>query len=132
VTTPYQAAEGLAGAVSNVVRCTPHRTSSVNPPCAMVVRKEFDPRLVMSDRKAVYQFDVVVFANASTDRPPHKKLEAFAAVEGNDSIRAAVEDDTNWSVDIDYAAVTLIGEVALITYANEEYWVLPISVEVCF
>jgi hypothetical protein len=130
--TPYEAAEGLAGAVSTVVRCTPHRTSSVNPPCAMVVRKEFDPRLVISDRTAAYQFEVVAFANASSDRPPHKKLETFAAVEGNDSIRAAIENDANWSVDVDYAAVTLIGEVSLITYANEEYWVLPISVEVVF
>lgn len=100
----------------------------VNPPVVKVARPGYDPRLVHSGTKARYLFRLNAYWQRGAGDSGEAALDALAPL-----LVAAVQDDTtNWTtVDVDYAQVTQVGEVAVVQWLDSaEYFVLPFDVEV--
>lgn len=123
---------GLADAVKNGagLRCTPYMVSDVNPPCAMVDRRAMDPRLVLDPSKSAYPFRVVVFAGNISGTAAQKAIDKYCATTGAESVKAAIEDGDNWSAQVDYAQVVLIGDSQERTVGANTYLTVEIDVEV--
>ncbi len=110
----------------------PAGDKAIASPLAVVTRRAFDPRLVFSDRKAVYLFTVTVYADRASERSAQKLLDGYCELAGTGSVRAAIEDGDNWSVTVDYAEVTQIGEVGAVSINEADYLAVPFDVEVCW
>ena len=101
-------------------------------PIAVVSRRAFDPRLVFAQSKAAYLFTVTVYVDRTDERAAQRALDTLTEISGSGSIVAAIQNGTLWSVSVDYAAVTQIGEVQAVAIAESNYLAVPIDVEVVF
>jgi hypothetical protein len=96
-----------------------------------VFRPEFDPRIVFGGGKMQLTFRCVAYAKRIDSTASEEALDALAELTGDGSFIAAVQTSANWSVTVDYAVVTNVGETAL-TAAGDgvEYLACPFDVEV--
>ena len=101
-------------------------------PIAIVSRRAFDPRLVFAQSKAAYLFTVTVYVDRTDERAAQRALDTLTEISGSGSIVAAIQNGALWSVSVDYAAVTQIGEVQAVAIAESNYLAVPIDVEVVF
>ena len=121
----------LAITTGTGLRALGYIDEQVNPPMVMVYTMPFDPRLTTggSPERSV-QMGARVFVRAINARSAQADLRGYMEQSGSGSIRAAIEDDTNWSVTVDYAEVTQIGQPFEYETANEMYWAVDFSVDV--
>jgi len=104
----------------------------VNAPEAHVLTQPFDPRLVFDSPKSAYQLGVRVMVQRTNLRTAYQDLRNFMEPTGATSIRAAIEDEDNWQVDIDYAVVTNISQPFELELAGTVYMAVGFDVEVCW
>lgn len=123
--------ETLSDAVrSTGLACSGKLSDVVTAPCARVFRKEFDPRMVFSEGKSEYQFGIIVFTSRASPETSMNLLDLCAEVSGAQSITAAVQDEGNWSFDLDYVQVTRIGGESIMEVAGVQYLTIDFDVEV--
>lgn len=134
MTTIQQAREGLAAAVTNGtgLRALAYESDTVNAPCAWVLRREMDPRLVLGGTKQQYNLTVRLFMPRTAERSNLLQIDEFCAMSGDKSIRSAVEDGDNWTDGlVDYVSVVSVGptnEAAL--DSGERFLTVDFDVEV--
>jgi len=125
--------EALALAVQTGagLRALGYIDDQVSPPQAQVYTLPFDPRLTTggSPSRSV-QMGVRVFVRRTNMRTAQLELRNYMEQSGDLSIKAAIEDDTNWSETVHYAEVTEIGQPFEYETANEIYWAVDFSVDV--
>ena len=115
------------------LRSAPMWQDTFTAPIAIITRREFDPRLVFTANKAVYQFTVTIYADRTNERTAQVLLDDYCELSGAGSVVAAIQDEDNWlSVTIDYVQVTRIGEVSATSQGESNYLTVPIDVEVVF
>lgn len=96
-----------------------------------VFRPEFDPRVVFGGGKMQLTFRCVAYAKRIDSKFSEESLDALAELSGSGSFIAAVSNSENWDVDVDYAQVVLVGEVAVSNWGDgTEYLACPFDVEV--
>lgn len=101
-------------------------------PIAVVSRRPFDPRMVLQQAKAAYQFTVTIYADRTDERAAQRKLDAYCELSGSTSVLAAIQDGSLWSEDVDYAQVTQIGDVQAVIIGESNYLAVEMAVEVVF
>lgn len=101
-------------------------------PIAIVSRRPFDPRMVLQQAKAAYQFTVTIYADRTDERAAQRKLDAYCELSGSTSVLAAIQDGSLWSEDVDYAQVTQIGDVQAVIIGESNYLAVEMAVEVVF
>jgi hypothetical protein len=104
---------------------------SVDTRTIKVFRPEFDPRVVFGGSKMQLTFRCVAYTKRIDSSASEEAIDALAELSGAGSFIVAVQDSTNWNVTVDYAVVTLVGEVG-VTVAGDgvEYLACPFDVEV--
>jgi hypothetical protein len=115
----------------STVRCAAY-VGPVNPPCAFVMRRERDPRMVMDAGKANYPFAIVVFASRANDRSAQVTLDALFEQSGSGSIKQALESDSTLGALVDYGQVTRIGGEEIAEVSGVEYVTTTVDFEVVF
>lgn len=103
---------------------------AINPPIVHIVPLAFDPRLVFSQAKNAYPFQLRVYVARAPADQNQALLDGYREVSGATSITAAVQNGANWAVTVDYASVTQIGPVGVADISGVPYLYLEIDVEV--
>lgn len=111
MTTRADVRAALASAVSTVVSCRPYQSRTILAASADVGIGAFDPRLVLGGSKTSYPFKVNLYVDGNNEELAQKTLERWTATSGTGSVVAAIEDESNWLVDVDYAQVTNISAI---------------------
>lgn len=101
-------------------------------PIAVVSRRPFDPRMVLQQHKAAYQFTVTIYVDRTDERAAQRALDTYCEVSGANSVIAAIQNGSNWSVTVDYAQVTQVGDVQPVIVGESNYLIVPLDVEVVF
>jgi hypothetical protein len=124
-------------------------------PIAVVTRRPFDPRMIFSQAKATYAFTVTIYADRTDERAAQLALDNWCEIRSIDlvaetdaqldaeddddllveesaSVIEAIQNGANWSVTVDYAQVTQIGEVQAVIIGESNYLAVPLDVEVVF
>ena len=104
--------------------------SGVNPPQLVVTRSAFDPRMVFSGGKCEHTFKVTAYVTRDATVQSEKALDELAEPSGAGSLIAVVQTSSNWSVTIDYAAVTNVGEVVVVQFATDGAFYLACPFEI--
>lgn len=127
--------QGLADAVSVVLRCDPFESDKLNVPCAQVVAPAYDPRLVFTGTKQVYPFKVRVYGSRTIPEATFEAMCAYRDAAGVKSLVAAIQNGDNWTDGVaDYAQVQLVGEfqsVEIPAGSGSWYLAFELDVEVC-
>lgn len=96
-----------------------------------VTRPEFDPRNVFGGGKMMLTFRCVAYAKRIDSAFSEEALDALAELTGAGSFIAAVSNSSNWSITVDYAQVTNVGEVSAASSGDgAEFLACPFDVEV--
>ena len=96
-----------------------------------VFRPEFDPRMVFGSSSVAITFRCVAYAKRIDSVFSEQALDALAELSGDGSFIAAVADEANWSITVDYAQVVNVGEVSVAQWGDgTEYLACPFDVEV--
>lgn len=132
MTTIAEVRPALADALAQIPgwRVTPYVGAAINAPMLKVSRPAFDPRMVFGQAKAKRSFTVTAYVTMGAIEHGEQLLDALCELTGETSLIAAVQDGANWSVDVDYAVVTNVGEVTAAEIAGAEYLVCPFEIEV--
>jgi hypothetical protein len=98
----------------------------------VVARPEFDPRMVMSGAKCQHTFTLTAYASRAASELSEESLDALCELSGTGSLIAAVQDELNWTVTVDYAQVVRCGEVYVATFGGgtTEFLACSFDVEV--
>jgi hypothetical protein len=134
MTTVTDVRQALADAITNAtgLRSAPLAQDTMVAPIAVVTRQAFDPRMILSNVKSTYAFTVTVFVDRTNERAAQTLLDQYCELTGELSVVAAITDGDNWTVDVDYAQVTQIGEVQAVAIAESQYLAVALDVEVVF
>lgn len=134
MTTLAEARDGLAQAIEagTGLRMYAYRGDNINVPCGFVTSGEFDPHMVLgAGREAIYPFTVTIYVGRVAEVAGQKALDELREPVGG--ITAAVEDETNWPVTVDYAKVVSVGaNDGETTIADDVYLTCNFEIEVCF
>lgn len=104
---------------------------SVNAPVIKVFRPSFDPRVVFGGGKMMLTFQCVAYAKRVDAVASETALDVLAELSGTGSFIAAVQLSSNWTVTVDYAVVSEVGQVAVAVWGDGvEYLACPFDVEV--
>ena len=101
-------------------------------PIAVVSRRPFDPRMVLQQAKAAYQFTVTIYVDRTDERAAQRALDTYCELSGTGSVIAAIQTGSNWSVTVDYAQVTQVGDVTPVVAGESNYLIVQLDVEVVF
>lgn len=120
--------EALAAAVETAgIRCDPYVVDQVNAPCAMVDRRQMDPRYVFGSTPTVYRFRLICYFNRTDLRSSQQDMDEFCDVTGDRSIVAAIQDGDHWPDDLIHTVSvvaisdTFEREVAGVTYLTVDF-----------
>lgn len=105
---------------------------SIEAPCAHVVPLDFDPRMVLGESKAEYQFQIRIYAARAAAQQNQILLDGYREVSGPTSVTAAVQGNSTLNAVVDYSQVSRIGEVSVVEISGVPYLYLEIDLEVCF
>jgi hypothetical protein len=126
-----RAAAAAAVDALSTVRCSAY-VGPINPPCAFVMRRERDPRMVLDAGKSSHPFAIVVFASRANDRTAQTAVDALCEQSGSGSIKAALEGDATLGALVDYGQVTRIGGEEIAEVSGVEYVTTTVDFEVVF
>lgn len=131
--TVNEVCDALAEAVGAVpgLRTLGFADDQINPPQAHVFTRDFDPRFTMGGSASrPVMLGVRVFVRAVDPRSAQKALRSYMEQSGSTSVRAAIEDDANWTQTVHFAEVTNIGQPFIHESVNESFWAIDFDVEV--
>lgn len=122
----------IAHAVVNsaAVRAIGFVPDAIPAPCATVTWREMDPRLVLSEAKSAYSLLVRLWVPRTSERAGQDWLDDACEVSGATSVIAAIQTGSNWTQTIDYAVVTLIGEVEERAKGDDVFLTVDLDVEI--
>lgn len=102
----------LASACSEVtgLRAKGWIDDNINPPEAHVFTLEHDPRMVFTSPIRTFPMGVQVMVARADPRAGQKALRGFMEPSGSTSVRAALEDSSNWPSGVHDVTVTRIGQ----------------------
>lgn len=126
---------GLATAVSTIVDCSTYKRDQINPPCADVTPGEWDPRFVMGEGRTARPLIVTVYAGRTDEAEAQEALDSYVEMTGDTSLIAAIQDEDNAmnnGTTADYAVVTDVSELLVVTIGAIDYIAIRLTVEVCF
>lgn len=109
------------------IRCSPYVLDVVNAPCAMVDRRQMDPRYVFGGTTTVYRFRLLCYFSRTDLRSAQTLMDECCDVTGDRSITAAVQDEANWpdglihTVSVVSVGDTYEREVAGVAYLTVEF-----------
>lgn len=105
---------------------------SVDAPMVKVSRPAFDPRLVFGGGKYRVTFRCTAYVKRIETDLNEALLDSLCELTGAGSFIAAVQDEGNWSITVDYATVTNVGETFVTAFGADtaEYLACPFDVEV--
>ena len=134
MTTIAEVRDSLAETITKGagLRSYPYLTSSIQHPCCHVRLGEYDPRYVLGKSRAEYMFRVTVFVGPASERSAQIRCDRLREASGEGSLVAAIEDESLWVADVDYAAVVSVGEPDEVVVAEETLMMFDLSVEVVF
>lgn len=101
-------------------------------PIAVVSRRPFDPRMVLSQASAAYQFTVTIYVDRTDERAAQRALDGYCELSGTTSVLAAIQNGSLWTKDVDYAQVVQIGDVVPVVVGESNYLIVQLDVEVVF
>lgn len=131
MTTIADVRQSIAQCVETTgLRCSAYITDQRNPPCAQVLRKEYDPRFVFSAAKTTYLFTVLVFAARAAEVVSAKQLDGYGEPDGVGSLTAAIQNSDNWDVTVDFAQVIQVGAETVMEIGGQQFLVVELDVEV--
>lgn len=127
-----EACDALASVLSSIggLRALGYADDTIMPPQAQVFTREFDPRMVFGNSKRTFLLGVRVFVRRTDARSAQKSLRALMEPTGPTSITATIENEDLWSVTIDYAEVTSVGQPFEVETPTEIYWAVDFDVDV--
>lgn len=126
VRTALAAAVEVAG-----IRCSPYVTDSVQPPCAMVDRRQMDPRFVFQSTTTVHRLRLICFFARTDLRSAQLDMDEFCDVTGDRSIVAAIQDGDNWPDDLIHTvSVVAVGDTFEREIAGVAYLAVEFDIEV--
>ncbi len=109
----------------------PYFKGTVVAGCGYVLRREFDPRMVFGQTKVVYPYLVRFFFNGSAEASAQQEIDTLCDIAGYGSFLAAVQDEANWPDDlVDYAQVTLVGDIGETSIGGADYLTVDFDIEV--
>lgn len=126
----------VADAVATIdgLRATPLVADKVNGPQAVVMRKEFVYDDVLNGAGEfgahTYQFGITVYVARTNERGAQDLLDEYAEPSGDNSIKAAVETDTDLLALVDWVDVTEVGEIRISTIGQIDYLIEEFTVQV--
>ncbi len=126
-----RAAAAAAVTATGAVRCSPY-FKITGTPCAYIVRRERDPRMVLDAGKAEYRFSVIVLQSRADDLASLKRVDALTEQSGNGSIKYRLESDSTLGALVDYGQVSNIGGEEVAEISGVEYIVSTVDFEVVF
>lgn len=121
----------IAGTISGW-RASEYVGDSITGQMIKVFRPAFDPRMVFGNAKTMCTFRCVAYAPRVDADRGEKAIDALAEQTGSGSFIAKVQDGANWSISVDYAVVTQVGETGITQFGTDtaEYLACPFDVEV--
>jgi hypothetical protein len=124
--------EALAAAVEVAgIRCSPYVSDSVQAPCAMVDRRQMDPRYVFQAATTVYRFRLICYFNRTDPRSSQMDMDEFCDVTGDRSIVAAIQDGDNWPDNLIHTvSVVNVGDTFEREIAGVAYLAVEFDIEV--
>ena len=136
MTTIDDVRETIATAASTIDgwRASAYVGDQINPPQIKVTMPAFDPRMVFGQSRVTYTFRCFAYYTRAAGDSGERALDELAAITGAGSFIAAIQDEANWAIDVQYAVVTNVGEVSVTQFGTDaaEYFVRPFDVEVCW
>jgi hypothetical protein len=132
MTTIADVRQSLADAVATVVpMATAYLQDVQHVPSAQIMRKQMTPSMVFGDTKQVYLFGVLVYANRTIEANGQEWLDQVCEMTGASSLKAAIEQSSNWAATVDYAKVTNVGQTQLVQFdSGAQYLMVEFDVEV--
>ena len=115
MTTIVQIRDELAAVIDNISgwRTKAFLAEGVDAPVIKISRPAFDPRMVFQQAKQVATFQAKAYVSRGTGESGERQLEALAELTGSGSLAAMVQNGSNWSITVDIAQVTRIGQIEL-------------------
>jgi hypothetical protein len=105
--------------------------TSVDAGMVKVFRPEFDPRVVFGGGKMQLTFQCVAYDHLAEADQSERNIDALGELTGDGSFIAAVQNSDNWDVTVDYAQVTMVGQIAAVDWGDGvKYLACPFDVEV--
>ena len=133
MTTIGDVREALAAAVSDGtgLRCHPYMLDQFAAPCALVERRQMDPRMVFGQGHAVRNFAVRCYFPRVNERAGQIDMDSYCELSGERSVIAAIQNEDNWPNElIHHAVVVNVGDTLLVNVAGAEYLSVAFDVEV--
>jgi hypothetical protein len=137
VATITEVREAIAAAVETIdgLRAVSYVADQVNPPVAHVYRKgpivydevQHGPGEYAAD---TLTFGVQVYASRTSDRVGQDLLDGYAEQTGDTSIKETVESDAALTALVDWALVTDVGPVEVVTIGAIDYYREDFTVQV--
>ncbi len=127
------ACQALADAAATVdgLRAKAYVDDTINPPEAQVFNRAFDPRLTLGGSpKRVVALGVRVFVRRSELRTAQIQLRDFMEQTGATSVLESLEDEDNYSADVDMVEVIQIGQPFETSSGDAVYLAVDFDVDV--
>lgn len=126
--------EALSDAVEVAgLRCEPYLIDVVNPPCAMVDRRQMDPRMVFGAGTNGYRFRLLCYFGRTSERGSQVLMDEYLSLDTTSasSVKAAVESGDNWPDGlVHYCEVVNIGDTSEREVAGIPYLTVELDLEV--
>ena len=124
--------EALANVIGQVpgLQAQSFVSDVVNAPEAQIFLRPFDPRYTFGDQTRRYTLGVRVFVPRTDPRSAQLTLWGFMEPSGSTSVRARIEDSGAWSVEVDYAEVTNVGQPFELVLEQGVFWCVDFDVDV--
>lgn len=128
--------QGLKDAVSTVsgLRASAYKRDTVNPPCAEVTPGEWDPRTVLDADRSTREFIVTLYGGRTSEDTAQTLLDGYCEMSGATSVINAIQSDAdlNGGTTADYAQVTNVSELIVVTVGAIDLLAVRLTVEVAF
>mgnify|MGYP001384175232 CR=1 FL=1 len=123
---------GLAANMGTIsgLRTSAEIPDSPNPPIAVVVLDTIDYHQAMQNGLTRYNFTVTVIVGRAAEREMQRKLDAYCAVTGSQSVKAAIESNRTLSGEVYDLVVTGANSIGSVTINDQTYLAAEFTVTV--
>jgi hypothetical protein len=102
----------------------------INPPVAIVYRKQIDYDIVFGRGGDQYTFGITIYGGAVSERTTQDLLDSYCLPSGATSVKTAVELDNTLGGVVDYVRVLKVSETTPVTAGGVDYLVVDFELEV--